>query len=268
MTTVQLKKTKRPVINYQKRKRQKYLTVLWVLGVVFLAAALIWALQGTLSNSVSTTTTLVYQKVMHTLHPVVNELATAAYVQMTTSNSGEFDPSSTIGVFDNVTLGAEVKDIVKKEDTTKVLAANTTTDGQEKWIEVDLSDQRLYAHEGGATIYNFLVSTGKRWTPTPIGEYRVWIKLRYANMVGGSKKLGDYYNLPNVPYVMYFNQGYGIHGTYWHNNFGRTMSHGCVNVKTEEMAKLYDWAGPVIPSGKSMVKSTPENPGIRIVIHS
>ena len=53
---------------------------------------------------------------------------------------------------------------------------------------------------------------------------------------------GPGYNLPNVPWTMYFHGGYAIHGTYWHNNFGRPMSHGCVNMKTPEAKILFQWA--------------------------
>ena len=62
-------------------------------------------------------------------------------------------------------------------------------------------------------------------------------------MAGGSG--ADAYNLPNVPYVMYFYQDYGLHGAYWHNNFGHPMSHGCINERITDAKALYDWAdGP------------------------
>src|SRR3990167_6786670 len=110
-----------------------------------------------------------------------------------------------------------------------------------KWIEIDLSEQRLYMKENGQSVNSFLVSTGK-WSPTPKGEWRIWTKLISTRMVGGSKALGTYYNLPNVPYVMYYDRGYGIHGAYWHNNFGQPMSHGCVNMKPEEAGVVFAWA--------------------------
>lgn len=110
-----------------------------------------------------------------------------------------------------------------------------------KWIEIDLSDQRIYMKENENTVGSFLVSTGK-WAPTPAGEWRIWTKLRYTRMQGGSQALGTYYNLPNVPYVMYYDRGYGIHGAYWHNNFGHPMSHGCTNMKPEEAAIVFNWA--------------------------
>jgi len=66
--------------------------------------------------------------------------------------------------------------------------------------------------------------------------------------------------------VMYFYKGYGIHGAYWHMNFGTPMSHGCVNMKPDEAGLLFNWAGPDM-QGKSVMKSTDDNPGTRVVVH-
>lgn len=105
-----------------------------------------------------------------------------------------------------------------------------------KWIDVDLSAQMLHAYEGDTAVASFWVSTGLPDTPTVTGQYYVYIKLPSTRMRGPG------YDLPNVPYTMYFYKGYGIHGTYWHNNFGTPMSHGCVNMETSQAAWLYDWA--------------------------
>ncbi len=86
-------------------------------------------------------------------------------------------------------------------------------------------------------------------------------------MSGGSQALGTYYYLPNVPYIMYFNRDFGIHGAYWHNNFGAPMSHGCVNLAIPDAEKLFYWASPVLPSGKHMVTPSKENPGTLVVVH-
>lgn len=85
-------------------------------------------------------------------------------------------------------------------------------------------------------VNRFVVSTGTWRTPTVRGQFYVYVKYRYADMSGPG------YYLPNVPYVMYFYKGYGLHGTYWHNNYGTPMSHGCVNLKPEEAAWLYEWS--------------------------
>lgn len=145
------------------------------------------------------------------------------------------------------------------------------TDGGKR-IEIDLTNQRLYAYEGDRQVYNFLISSGK-WGRTPTGVFRIWVKLRYTKMEGGSRALRTYYYLPNVPYVMYFHndaipkwRGYGLHGTYWHDNFGHPMSHGCVNMKTEEVALLYYWAHPEL-KGKGSVYANADNLGTQIVIY-
>ena len=142
----------------------------------------------------------------------------------------------------------------------------------EKWIEVDLSEQKLYAWEGDKLYLETLVSTGLPGTETPTGEFRIWIKLRATKMEGGSGS--RYYYLPNVPYTMFFEnasvpgwQGYGLHGTYWHNDFGRTHSHGCVNLPTPIAKQLYEWTDPAMPDGSGIVRSTSDNLGTRIVIH-
>ena len=106
----------------------------------------------------------------------------------------------------------------------------------ERWIDVNLSQQRVYAYEGSVVVNSFLVSTGTWQHPTVTGQYHIYIKLRYANMSGPG------YYLPNVPYTMYFYKGYGLHGTYWHHNFGTPMSHGCVNLSIPDAEWLYYFA--------------------------
>jgi lipoprotein-anchoring transpeptidase ErfK/SrfK len=105
-----------------------------------------------------------------------------------------------------------------------------------RWIDVDLSEQMLTAYEHGMVVHTTLVSTGLPQTPTPTGQFRIWIKLRYDDMAGA-----DYY-IEDVPYVMYFHEGYGLHGVTWHGNFGHPMSHGCVNLPTPEAEWLFNWA--------------------------
>jgi hypothetical protein len=104
---------------------------------------------------------------------------------------------------------------------------------EEHWVDVDLSSQTAYAMQGDQVVKSFLVSTGLWNTPTVTGVFRVYAKYRSADMTGPG------YYLPSVPYVMYFYKDYGLHGTYWHNNFGHPMSHGCVNFRTDDAAWLY-----------------------------
>jgi hypothetical protein len=131
----------------------------------------------------------------------------------------------------------------------------------EKWIEVNVTTQQVTAWEGDVPVMNFVVSTGLPNTPTVLGEYNIYWKLKSTLMSGA-----DYY-LPDVPYTMYFYAGYALHGTYWHENFGQPMSHGCVNLETGNAQQLFEWAGPVIPPGQSQVTATADNPGTLVVVH-
>jgi len=107
--------------------------------------------------------------------------------------------------------------------------------GGERWVDVNLSQQMVYAYEGNTVVASFLVSTGTWMYPTVVGQYNIYVKYLYADMTGPG------YYLPNVPYVMYFYEGYSLHGTYWHHNFGTPMSHGCVNMSIPDAAWMYDF---------------------------
>jgi lipoprotein-anchoring transpeptidase ErfK/SrfK len=108
--------------------------------------------------------------------------------------------------------------------------------GAGKEIVVVLREQKVYAYENGKLLHSSLASTGTTYHPTPVGKYKIYVKYASTLMTGPG------YYLPNVPYTMYFYGGYGLHGTYWHNNFGRPMSHGCVNLPTPEARWFYEWA--------------------------
>lgn len=182
--------------------------------------------------------------------------------------SGTFEALENEGVFhgQKATLPEE---IAKIPPSSAVLGEQTAN----KRIEVDLTNQRVYAFENDAKIFEFPVSSGK-WYPTPTGEFQIWIKLRYTKMEGGNKAIRTYYYLPNVPYVMFFynnqvakSRGFGLHGTYWHDNFGHPMSHGCVNMRTEDVEKLYYWATPVGNNTRGAIYAKADNPGTKVVIY-
>lgn len=111
----------------------------------------------------------------------------------------------------------------------------------QKWIEVNLSWQYMIAWQGDVSVLESYVSTGRAGFETPTGTFSVLSKLESQDMEGVIG--GEYYNVPDVPWVMYFtNYGHALHGTYWHNNFGTPMSHGCVNLPIDVAYWLYMWA--------------------------
>jgi LysM repeat protein len=101
---------------------------------------------------------------------------------------------------------------------------------------VVLSQQRLYAYDGDKMVRTTLISSGVAAYPTVVGTFYIYARYTSTEMVGPG------YDLPNVPFTQYFYQGYGLHGTYWHHNFGTPMSHGCINMPTPEAEWAFNWA--------------------------
>ena len=190
------------------------------------------------------------------------------------SKTGNFDESASLAFFNGeevdypkTSLASAMNALAYNPDesNSKVLGT-TNAAGQEKWIEVSLDEQKLRAWEGNRVVKEFLISSGK-WGATPKGTFNIWYKTRNQSMIGGSKALGTYYNLPNVPHNMFFHKGYAIHGAYWHNNFGTPMSHGCVNSPLDQVAELFEWTGPVLPQGTNALRASADNPGTRVYVH-
>lgn len=178
---------------------------------------------------------------------------------------GKFDYDAKIAFFNNKKIQSLSKPLgmVKTEKKyEKVLPATT----EEKWVEVDLANQRLLAHAGDNVFMDVPISSGK-WGRTRTGNFRIWTKLRYTLMHGGSKALGTYYYLPNVPCTQYFDGEIGLHGTYWHNNFGHVMSHGCINMRTSDACKLFEWTWPPINPDKNAIRPSSQYPGTKVIVH-
>lgn len=129
-----------------------------------------------------------------------------------------------------------------------------------KWLEINISEQRLWAYQGNTPVMTTLVSTGLSPNDTSEGVFYVRIKFRSQTMRGFTSETGevvgfgdadsedrpagsDAYEVEDVPHVMYFTQNAeALHGAYWHYNFGNRMSHGCVNLPLDVAAWMYGWA--------------------------
>jgi len=112
-----------------------------------------------------------------------------------------------------------------------------------KRIIVSRSEQMLYAYDGDELFMKEPISTGVELTPTPRGNFTIFKKMPSRYMQGPIPGITErYYDLPGVPWNLYFTyQGAVIHGTYWHENFGKPSSNGCVNLPPEKAEKLYNW---------------------------
>lgn len=141
----------------------------------------------------------------------------------------------------------------------------------ERWIDVDTARQTLVAYEGERPVFATLVSTGRgnagSAEATPIGEHRIWVKLSSTDMTNlEDDAAGDYYAIEDVPWVMFFKDGYGLHGAFWHRSFGSKRSHGCVNLAPRDAQRLFRWASPRMPSGWHAVHPGPHDLGTRVVV--
>ncbi len=106
----------------------------------------------------------------------------------------------------------------------------------QRWIQIKLSEQRLIAWNGRNPVYAIAISTGKKSTPTRMGIFKIQSKKKSIRMQGRD------YDVPNVPYAMFYQGSYGIHGAYWHKNFGTPVSHGCINIAPNHAKWLFNWA--------------------------
>lgn len=117
----------------------------------------------------------------------------------------------------------------------EAFGVDAPADGARKII-IDLSDQTLSAYQGDVRVLYSIVSTGKDATPTLPGKFAIFQKLKTQHMTG------EDYDLPGVPWVMYYYDEFAIHGAYWHANFGIPTSHGCTNMTIPESKALFAWA--------------------------
>jgi lipoprotein-anchoring transpeptidase ErfK/SrfK len=112
---------------------------------------------------------------------------------------------------------------------------------QERWIFIDLKTQRLIALEGATPVYAIVVSSGKNSSPTRPGIFKIQSKVPAQRLRGAG------YDIPNVPYIMFYQGNYAIHGAYWNHQFGKPVSHGCVNVAVNHARWLFAWASVGTP---------------------
>ena len=123
-----------------------------------------------------------------------------------------------------------------------------------KWVDISILRQTLVAYEGTRPVYATLVSTGadglgdpEKTHSTVQGVFQIHTKHVTSTMDGD--QVGDEFDLRDVPYVQYFHEGYALHASYWHDDFGTPHSHGCVNLAPQDAAWLFAWSDPQVPEG-------------------
>ncbi len=125
-------------------------------------------------------------------------------------------------------------------------------DAADKHIVVTLSQQRLDCYEGDTLVFSTLISSGGGGFATPTGDWHVVLKQPSRHMYSDPEEEAfsdpDFFDLPGVPFNIFFTTlGHAIHGTYWHGDYGRPRSHGCLNVTPEAARWIYRWVEPPAP---------------------
>ena len=138
--------------------------------------------------------------------------------------------------------------VITEDETTPI---STSVPAEDKRIEVWLNDQIVIAYEGDTQVQMIRCSGGMKYFNgylTPTGAFTTDYKRPSRHMVAGSKADANSYDLPGVPWVCFIDdKGVSFHGTYWHNDFGKPRSHGCINLPSAGAKWLYRWTLPSVP---------------------
>jgi hypothetical protein len=116
-----------------------------------------------------------------------------------------------------------------------------------RWVAIDLYEQTLVAYENDVPVFATLVATGLPNYDTREGVFEVWARLP-SDPMSGSEGGPRFYALQNVPWVLYFDDGISLHGTYWHDGFGYRRSRGCVNLSISDARFIYEWTSENPPN--------------------
>ncbi len=145
-----------------------------------------------------------------------------------------------------------------------------------KRIEVSIGQQFLTCYEGSNPVFSTRIASGASFSDaqgqartfnTPYGEHRVVRKMPSRHMVGGENN-NDRYDLPGVPWCVFFtSKGAAIHCAYWHNDFGRRRSHGCVNVTSDASKWIYRWTNPYAGYTEDLHKTSNEERELATIIN-
>ncbi|MEI7620096.1 MAG: L,D-transpeptidase family protein [Candidatus Falkowbacteria bacterium] len=148
----------------------------------------------------------------------------------------------------------------------KKLVIPTKVKTGDYWMDVNISKKVLTLYKYDQVVMSTYISVGHKDTPTIIGTYNVWLKMKKTRMTGAPPLATHEYDLPDVPWVMYYKGSYSVHGTYWHDDFGSARSSGCTNVTQGDAKLLFDLTNPKIGNVNS-IRPTVSNPGVVINNH-
>lgn len=163
--------------------------------------------------------------------------------------TGKSKPGGMLEVVGGAWVAESVLRLVKPRQSFPSVAT-----GDRKWIDISIKDQTLVAYVGRRPVYVTLVSSGRGGLGDPEtqqatvrGTFMIYQKDVSSTMDGDEDAPADSRSLSDVPFVQYFHKGFALHAAYWHDEFGKIRSHGCVNLSPIDAAWLFEWTDPVVP---------------------
>jgi hypothetical protein len=123
-----------------------------------------------------------------------------------------------------------------------------------KWIDVSIRKQLLVAYEGTRPVFAALISSGRGGMSDPEETHATvrgtfYVRAKHVTATMDGEEASESFDLRDVPYIQYFHEGYALHGAYWHDDFGKPRSHGCINLAPADAKWLFDWSDPPVPEG-------------------
>ncbi len=207
----------------------------------------------------------VYRRGVHRLR---SDPATAKMV-----DRGVFEPHTPLVISAEVKRGprrywvARNGDIVRASAVRVARAIDRPSEipAEARWVHVSLTDQTLVAYEGDRAAFATVVSTGQEGFETPTGTFRIQSK-HISTTMDDLNSLADAYLIEDVPWTMYFEGNYALHGAFWHSSFGQPRSHGCINLAPADARFLFQWTQPILPASWHGVFADPKTPGTYVFI--
>lgn len=170
------------------------------------------------------------------------------------------------GRYPGAYVEAKFVSAIPQPEPDKNISLPKTVKAADYWIDLNITKQVLTLFKGLEPVMSTYVSTGVRQSPTVVGTFNIQYKFKKTRMHGGPPLATHYYDLPNVPWTMYYKGSFGIHGAYWHDEFGSVRSAGCTNMTIGDSKYIFDLTGPNIGT-LGFIRATAGNPGTVVNNH-
>lgn len=170
------------------------------------------------------------------------------------------------GQYPGTYIDSRFIDVIAQPNPSDELNIPDTVEAEEYWVDVNISKKVLTLYKYDQVVMATYIAVGVKETPTILGTYNVWFKTKKIRMKGAPPIATHEYDLPDVPWTMFYKGSYSLHGTYWHDDFGAQRSAGCTNLTQGDAKFIFYLTSPEIGEANA-IHSTIDNPGLVVYNH-